>query len=138
MKWWMLLAAKVVVLLFVAVGATLGTQHFFFPAAVLAKDLAYTFSMLGVSTLVSVLGFAFWMDQKYRCRKCACRLRMPVAKGNFSRNLFEAPPELDWICPFGHGTMHLNHAQLISAEPDRWVANDGDFWRAFERAWRDH
>lgn len=135
MKWWALLAAKLAVLIGLHTGSVLWMTTLF-PQARLAKDLAFTFSLMGIDVLLLLLGYAFWIDQKFRCRSCLSRLRMPVAKGNWSRNLFSEPPELEWICPFGHGSMHLNHAQLISAKPDHWTENDKDFWRAFEDAWR--
>jgi hypothetical protein len=134
-KWWGLLAGKVLLLMGLHMGMLVLVSGLF-PGHKLAKDLAYTFSVMGIDVVLLLLGYALWMDQKFRCRVCLHRLRMPVAKGNWSRNLFSEPPELEWICPFGHGAMHLNHAQLISAKPDHWTSNDDNFWRAFEDAWK--
>lgn len=135
MRWWCLLAAKV---------AALAASHLvlifwinrWIPNSTLGLHLGYSFAVLGADMAVFVAGYFFWLDQKLRCRDCAARLRMPVATGNWSRAMLFAPPQLEWICPYGHGTMRHTEVQLSGVQADRWQKNDEDFWKAFEDAWR--
>lgn len=135
MKWWALLAAKFLVLLGLHIVLIFWINGFF-PKDRMGKDLAYTFALMAADMLVFLVGYAAWMDQKYRCRTCLSRLRMPLEKGNWSHATLFAPPKLEWICPFGHGTMSQEEIQLSGVQRDQWQKNDGDFWRAFEDAWR--
>ena len=57
---------------------------------------------------------------------------MPVAIGYWSKATLFAPPQLEWICPFGHGTMRQSEVHLSGIQLDQWVENDADFWKAFE------
>src|SRR5690349_10168397 len=43
-------------------------------------------------------------DQRYRCRVCLRRLRMPIATGSWSRILQFGQPRIEYICTYGHGT----------------------------------
>lgn len=135
MKWWALLAAKGMVLIGLHVALILWVNGFF-PKAYMGKDLGYTFALMGVDMFVFVLGYGAWMDQKYRCRTCLKRLRMPVERGNWGHATLFAPPQLEWICPYGHGTMKQEEIQLSGARADEWLKNDDNFWRAFEDAWK--
>jgi len=135
-KWWALLAAKVIALIALHILLVFWINGFF-PKERMGRDLSYTFALFGADMLVFVIGYALWADQKYRCRSCLTRLRMPLAIGNWSHvTLFGPAPRLEWICPFGHGTMSEVEARLSGTESDHWQKNDTDFWRAFEDAWR--
>lgn len=135
MKWWALVAAKIafLVLLHMALIAWIVT---YYPRDRMGTDLAFTFALLGINLFVYLIGYAAWFDQKYRCRSCLRRLRMPLETGNWSHATIFAPPKLEWICPYGHGTMRQEEIQLSGAQADQWQKNDADFWRAFEDAWR--
>jgi hypothetical protein len=135
MKWWALLAAKIAFLIALHLGLILWLNSFF-PQDRMGRDLAYTFALLGADMFVFVLGYAGWIDQKYRCRACLHRLRMPIERGNWSHATLFAPPTLEWICPFGHGTMKEEEIHLSGAQQDHWEKNDDNFWRAFEDAWK--
>ena len=135
MKWWCLLAAKLALLAALHLGFILWINGFF-PKAVVGLHLGYSFAVFGADLFIFVIGYALWLDQKYRCRNCLSRLRMPLAKGNWSHATLFAPPTLEWICPFGHGTMLEDEGHLSSGEPDHWMENDADFWKAFEDSWR--
>ncbi len=134
-KWWLLLAAKIAILLALHLVLIFWINRFF-PEDRMGKDLAYTFSLLGTDMLVFIVGYAFWIDQRYRCRICLHRLRMPLESGNWSHATLFAPPRLEWICPFGHGTMRQEEIHLSGAQRDEWLKNDDNFWRAFEDAWK--
>ncbi len=135
MRWWGLLTAKLAVLIALHVVLILWINGYY-PKDRMGKDLAYTFALMGADMFVFVLGYAAWMDQKYRCRTCLRRLRMPLEKGNWSHATLFAPPTLEWICPYGHGTMKQEEIQLSGVQLDQWERNDDNFWKAFEDAWR--
>src|SRR5215475_11967430 len=42
-------------------------------------------------------------DQKYRCRVCLRRLRMPIETGSWSQILQLGRPRIEYICTYGHG-----------------------------------
>lgn len=135
MRWWLLLAVRLTVLLalhlvlIVLIGRMI-------PGASLGLHLGYSFAVLAADMAVFVIGYFLWRDQRLRCRNCATRLRMPVAIGYWSKATLFAPPQLEWICPFGHGSMRQSEVQLSGTQLDQWVKNDADFWKAFENAWR--
>ena len=91
-------------------------------------DLPYTiavmFSFLG---LVGLCYLAIW-DQRYRCRTCLRRLRMPVNEGGWHRVLF-APPKTGYICTFGHGTLSVPELRTVNRDPTNWVEHDDDIWK---------
>ena len=69
--------------------------------AYLLCDLAL---MLCFLVFAGVLYLIVW-DQRYRCRVCLRRLRMPIATGSWSRILQFGRPRIEYICPYGHGTL---------------------------------
>ena len=50
-------------------------------------------------------------DQRYRCRTCLRRLRMPILTGDWTHILL-GPPRTEYICPFGHGTLKVDEVQI--------------------------
>jgi hypothetical protein len=135
MRWWLLLVAKLALLLALHLGLILFINRFF-PQDRMGKDLDYTFWLLAAGMFVFLAGYAAWIDQRYRCRSCCSRLRMPLAEGNWSRAVLFAPPKLEWICPHGHGAMRQEEFKIGGGKPDVWTENEKDFWKAFEDAWR--
>ena len=51
-------------------------------------------------------------DQRYRCRVCLRRLRMPIETGSWSRMLQFGRPRIEYICPYGHGTLKEDELQI--------------------------
>ena len=135
MKWWSLLVAKSAFLGVLHLGLLLWINGFF-PKAVVGLHLGYSFAVFGADLFLFVIGYALWLDQKYRCRQCLSRLRMPLAKGSWSHATLFGHPQLEWICPYGHGTMIQDEVHLSGADPDHWMKNDADFWKSFEDSWR--
>jgi hypothetical protein len=90
-------------------------------------DLFYTF-VVGIWFLVStgLLYLCIW-DQRYRCRVCLRRLRMPIATGSWSRMLLLGRPRIEYICPFGHGTLKEEELHLSGLENPEWTES-GDLW----------
>ena len=94
-------------------------------------DLAYTFAVLALGLAAVGLGYLAVWDQRYRCRTCLRRLRMPVTQGSWQGALL-APPRTEYICPFGHGTLRVADLHLASAEAPDWHAID-NMWEELER-----
>lgn len=90
-------------------------------------DLLYT-SVVGIWFLITsgLLYLCIW-DQRYRCRVCLRRLRMPIETGSWSRMLLVGRPRIEYICPFGHGTLKEEELQIYGRENPEWTAS-GDLW----------
>src|SRR5215469_11586125 len=84
-------------------------------------DLLYTFAFL-IFTLfaVGLLWLIIW-DQRYRCRTCLRRLRMPILTGSWTHVLFGAP-HTEYICPYGHGTLKVAELQITGHQNPDWEA----------------
>jgi hypothetical protein len=90
-------------------------------------DLLYTFSML-VFTLFAVgLVWVIVWDQRYRCRTCIRRLRMPIFTGSWTHVLFGAP-HTEYICPYGHGTLKVAELQITGHQYPDWEPHE-DIWK---------
>jgi hypothetical protein len=98
-------------------------------------DLAYT-SVIGLWFLFSagLLYVCVW-DQRYRCRVCLRRLRMPIETGSWSRMLLVGRPRIEYICPYGHGTLKEEELHLSGAD-NEWTES-GDMWEELCAASKD-
>lgn len=67
------------------------------------------------------------LDQRYRCRVCLRRLRMPIEKGSWSLMLQLGRPEVEYICPYGHGKLNVPELQISGMENPEWK-EQGDIW----------
>jgi hypothetical protein len=76
---------------------------------------------------VGVLYLAIW-DQRRRCRVCLRRLRMPVETGSWSRMLQFGRPRIEYICPYGHGTLREEELQISGLETPEWNRHSDDLW----------
>lgn len=91
-------------------------------------SLGYTLVVLCLFLMFSAaLYFAIW-DQKYRCRVCLRRLRMPVETGSWSRMLQLGRPRIEYICPYGHGTLKEHELQISGLENPEWTSHSDDIW----------
>lgn len=102
--------------------------HFFhFAPPRFGYDLSYTL-LVGVWFLMAsgVLYGVIW-DQRYRCRVCLRRLRMPVETGSWSKMLQFGRPHIEYICPYGHGTLAQPEVQFTGMENSEWKPN-GEIW----------
>jgi hypothetical protein len=78
-------------------------------------------------------------DQRYRCRVCLRRLRMPVETGSRGFMLQMGRPRTEYICPYGHGTLKQEEFQTSSLENPEWTAHTGDMWdELYAASKRDH
>jgi hypothetical protein len=90
-------------------------------------DLGYT-SLVGVCFLLGYLVIYFAVrDQRYRCRVCLRRLRMPVARGSWSMMLQFGRPQMQYICPYGHGKLDVAELQITGTQNPEWTQH-GDLW----------
>jgi hypothetical protein len=74
-----------------------------------------------------VLYLVIW-DQRYRCRVCLRRLRMPVETGSWGRMLQFGRPRIEYICPYGHGTLKEEELQISGLANPEWTPRSGDLW----------
>lgn len=136
MRYWGYLVAK----LLVAAGILWGTRRLL--AAVMpppetfmhmrlgdpfVTDLSYTFIMLLFWLFGAGIVWLIVLDQRYRCRTCLRRLRMPVHTGSWTHVLFGAP-QTEYICLYGHGTLTVDELQITGHQTPDWVANE-DIWK---------
>lgn len=71
--------------------------------------------------------YAIVWDQRYRCRVCLRRLRMPIETGSWGRMLMFGRPRIEYICPYGHGTLREDEVQISGLEGPEWTAH-ADLW----------
>jgi hypothetical protein len=89
--------------------------------------LGYTAAMMGLWLLAVGLVYLAVLDQRYRCRACLRRLRMPVSSGEWDQILL-GRPRTEYICLFGHGTLRVPELHLASPELIKWKPID-DMWK---------
>jgi hypothetical protein len=90
-------------------------------------DLSYTFIMFGFGLFAAGLLWLIVLDQRYRCRACLRRLRMPVHTGSWTHVLLGAP-RTEYICFYGHGTLKVDELQLTGHLTPAWEPNE-DIWK---------
>ena len=94
-------------------------------------DLGFTSAMLlYFLACFGVLHLIIW-DQRYRCRTCLRRLRMPVHAGSWPNMLLFGQPRTEYICLYGHGTLKVPEVRITSTTPD-WERHDDDIWKELE------
>lgn len=91
------------------------------------RYLTYTIVMLGFWLFASGLGWLIVWDQRYRCRTCLRRLRMPIQMGSWNHLLLDAP-RTEYICPYGHGTLRVDEFQLTGHHEPDWQPHE-DMWK---------
>jgi len=95
-------------------------------------DLAYTL-LVGVWFLAGCgLLWLAWLDQRRRCRVCLRRLRMPVQTGSWGSMLRLGRPRIEYICPYGHGTLKEDEVQISGRETPEWKPTS-DMWEELKR-----
>jgi hypothetical protein len=131
-RYWGLLAAKlgacavIVGTVWLGVTALLPRPHLF-RGQFLGYDLPWTLAAGLVFLIACGLIFLSIQDQRYRCRVCARRLRMPITAGSWGQMLQLGRPQIEYICPYGHGSLKVAELQISGLEPSEWTEN-GDMW----------
>jgi hypothetical protein len=86
--------------------------------------------------LCGMLYAAVW-DQRYRCRVCLRRLRMPIETGSWSRMLQFGRPEIEYICVYGHGKLNVSEVQISGSENPEWTPQQQDMWAELTSAGKE-
>lgn len=90
-------------------------------------DLGYTLGILLWFVLSwGLLYYCIW-DQRYRCRVCLRKMRMPIVVGSWSRMLQMGRPEIEYICTYGHGKLNVSEVQISGKEHPEWKPQ-ADMW----------
>jgi len=92
-------------------------------------DLPWTGLVLLFFLLVQGVVFLIIWDQRYRCRTCGRRLRMPVMTGRYAQMLLYGQPKLEYICTYGHGTLKVPELHIGGTQPSDWQQHDDDMWK---------
>ena len=136
MKYWGFLAAKLAVATGILYAIWLGIYSIYpFPPyyaqnhrQAFMHDLPWTTLMFGFHLICNAVLFFIILDQRYRCRTCGRRLRMPVSTGSHAYVIF-GPPRTDYICIYGHGTLKVPELQVSGREKPDWKKNDDNIWK---------
>jgi hypothetical protein len=91
-------------------------------------DLTFTLASMGLFVLAAVTVKFIIMDQQHRCRVCLRRLRMPVETGSWSYMLQLGRPRIEYICPYGHGTLKEDELQISGTAEPEWTPHSDDIW----------
>lgn len=99
-------------------------------------DLLYT-TLAGVWLQFSfgLFYLAYW-DQRYRCRTCLRRLRMPIETGSWGYMLQLGRPRIEYICAYGHGKLNVEELQITGTVAPAWT-EQGDIWEELFAAKED-
>jgi len=134
MKYWGYLAAKIVVWMailgwierMIARAFPQSQLNLALPSSV-TQYLNYEFVMLLFGLFAVGLAWLIVWDQRYRCRTCLRRLRMPIQAGSWNHFLLDAP-RIEYICPYGHGTLKVQEVQITGHEEPDWHPHE-DMWK---------
>ncbi len=144
MRYWGFLAAKLGVSggclygLLAALNALWPSEPdlFFSHAPRFGYNLQYTLAVGIWFLLCCGAVYLIILDQRYRCRVCLRRLRMPIETGSWSRMLQLGRPRIEYICPYGHGTLNVAELQISGLENPEWTPH-AEMWEELCAASRD-
>ena len=145
MRYWAYFAAK----LAVAAGALYGLLLLL--GMLLPKERKGWYSPLGQGNdklLINISFMVFFLlcagvlylivlDQRYRCRVCLRRLRMPIETGSWGKMLQFGRPRIEYICPYGHGTLKADELQISGLSNPEWIPHSDDIWDELTAASKD-
>jgi hypothetical protein len=135
MKYWAYLIAKLVAAAGIVCGLGLLVGRIFpapkpymeggpFPASPgMVSSIAL---MLEALFAIGLVWLIVW-DQRYRCRTCLRRLRMPIQTGSWTHVLLGAP-HTEYICIYGHGTLKVADLQITGRQQPDWEPHE-DMWK---------
>ncbi len=89
--------------------------------------LAYLVCMFTVYLVGVGLFYLSILDQRYRCRVCLRRLRMPIETGSWSKMLQFGRPQIQYICIYGHGKLNIPELHLTGMDVPEWTGHS-DYW----------
>jgi len=135
MKYWAFLIAKLALVAIVLAGTGLLIEYLL-PApkasgatiyTVATHGINYSLAMMVQALLALGLVWATIWDQRYRCRTCLRRLRMPIQTGSWTHVLLGAP-RTEYICTYGHGTLKVAELQITGRQQPDWEPHE-DMWK---------
>jgi hypothetical protein len=137
MRYWGILLAKLVLAGAILYAIWFGLYSWYTPPEHLKRfghspfmhDLKWTTLMFVYNLLVQGVLFLIIWDQRYRCRTCGRRLRMPVSKGRYAQMLLFGRPQTEYICAYGHGTLQVPDLHIGGHEPNKWQPHSDDIWK---------
>jgi len=135
MRYWAWFAAKLAVAA-LGLGGSLKLVSRMFPPetdtlAPLGKGFSFLLCDLALMLCFLLFAGALYLivwDQRYRCRVCLRRLRMPIATGSWSRILLFGRPQIEYICPYGHGTLREDDLHISGLSAPEWTPHSDDIW----------
>ena len=136
MKYWGYLTAKLLVVGALAYAGVAAIAYFWPVSGPFAsveerpfgRDLPYTFAMMVWFLICLGSLYLAILDTRYRCRTCVRRLRMPINTGSWAYVIF-GPSKMEYICPYGHGTLKVPELQITGPHPPDWEVHDDDIWK---------
>ena len=140
MKYWLFFSAKLVLAVALFAGIWLAMEALL-PDPIMiqdvrlrrfGQDLTWTTAIFAYFLAAAGTLYVIALDQRYRCRTCLRRLRMPVNSGAWDQMLRIGTPQVEYICPFGHGTLNIKLVHFAGREGDAWRAHDDNIWRELE------
>jgi hypothetical protein len=90
--------------------------------------LWFNVAMMGWFLLAAGFAYLIVWDQRYRCRTCLRRLRMPIETGSWGRMLLLGRPRIEYICPYGHGTLKEDELQISGRATPEWTPQSDNPW----------
>ena len=135
MKYWAFLIAKLAVVAIILAGTGLLIEYLL-PAPTSSHQTIYTVATHGINYSLAMmfqallalgLVWASIWDQRYRCRTCLRRLRMPIQTGSWTAVLF-GTPHTEYICTYGHGTLKVAELQITGRQQPDWEPHE-DMWK---------
>jgi len=137
MRYWAILAAKLVAAAGILYAIWWSMHALYTPPDHIVKwrqapflhDLKWTTMVFAYFLLAQGFLFAIIWDQRWRCRTCGRRLRMPVSHGRYGQMLLFGRPRTEYICSWGHGTLVQPELHIGSREPADWKPHDDDIWK---------
>jgi hypothetical protein len=90
--------------------------------------LWFNLAMMGWFLVAAGTLYVIIWDQRYRCRTCLRRLRMPIETGSWGRMLLHGRPRIEYICPYGHGTLKEDELQISGLANPEWTPQSEDIW----------
>jgi hypothetical protein len=140
MKYWLFFSAKIALAAALFIGLWLAMEALLPDPAMFddvklrrfGQDLTWTAAIFGYFLALAGTLYLVVLDQRYRCRTCLRRLRMPVNSGAWDSMLRIGKPQVEYICPFGHGTLNIKLVHFAGREGDDWREHDDNIWRELE------
>lgn len=140
MKYWGFFLAKLAAAVLLIQAVAVGIRWCFPRPAIFlgveqkafAHDLGYTSAMMCFFLFCAGLLYAIVWDQRYRCRTCLRRLRMPMFAGSWPNMFLSGSPRIEYICVYGHGTLKVPEEQITGPNTPDWEPHDDDIWKELE------